>query len=243
MDPTLSNFADFKTHHISNFNNSPSIERQLVQEFFGKTDGYYVDVGANDPIIDSQTQHLEALGWNGLLVEPDPDYCQLLRKARKGTVIEVACSSLENEGKQLQLNRAGPHSTMEDQPIILNAVVRATVMVKCETLNKILKDNNAPVGFDFFSIDIEGHELVALSGFDFSHWKPKLILIEDHVINHKKHQLMLANGYQLILRTGINSWYVPTTQDYTFSITARLEIFRKYYLGLPLRKYRYTRQH
>jgi FkbM family methyltransferase len=241
MNRTLSNLANFDLRHINKFSNSPSVERQLVQAFFGKNDGFYVDVGANDPVIDSQTEHLETLGWTGLLVEPDPDYCILLRNARKGTVVEVACSSPENEGKQLQLNRAGPHSTMEDQPIILNAVVRATVLVKCETLNKILNDNNAPVGFDFFSIDIEGHELVALSGFDFSHWQPKLILIEDHVINHKKNQLMLDNGYQLILRTGINSWYVPASQAYTFSLSSKFEIFRKYYLGLPMRKYRYAR--
>lgn len=184
------------------------------------------------------------MGWTGILVEPDPDSdcCDLLRKSRKGVVVEMACSSPENAGKQLQLNRAGPHSTLEERPIALGAVVRSTVSVRCDTLDAILRRQGAPVGFDLLSIDIEGHELVALSGFSFSYWKPRLVLIEDHVTHLKKHALMRRSGYQLILRTGLNSWYVPVEPPYTASFAARLEYVRKYYLGLPLRKFRYSRE-
>lgn len=234
--------VNFDTRQIEQFNNEPAVEKQLVQAFFRGGKGFYVDVGANDPVLDSQSHHLEALGWTGLLVEPDPDCCDLLRKSRKGVVVEMACSSPENAGKQLQLNRAGPHSTLEDRPIALGAVVRSTVSVRCDTLDAILQAQGAPVGFDLLSIDIEGHELVALSGFSFSHWKPKLVLIEDHVTHHKKHDLMRDSGYQLILRTGLNSWYVPADASYTFSFASRFEYVRKYYLGLPLRKFRYSRE-
>lgn len=241
MSLPLSQRADFSGHHVHQFNNEPAIEQALVQSFFQRRQGFYVDVGANDPVLDSQSQHLEGLGWTGVLVEPDPDCCALLRQSRKGVVVEMACSSPENAGKYLQLNRAGPHSTLEDQPIAIGAVVRATVSVRCETLDTILRDAQAPVGFDLLSIDIEGHELVALSGFDFAYWKPRLVLIEDHVTHLKKHQLMTQNGYQLLLRTGLNSWYVPASPAYTASLAARFEFFRKYYLGLPLRKWRYSR--
>ncbi|MFC6284521.1 MULTISPECIES: FkbM family methyltransferase [Polaromonas] len=235
--------ADFSTRHVQQFSNEPAVEQQLVQAFFGGSKGFYVDVGANDPVLDSQSQHLEALGWTGLLVEPDPDCCELLRKTRTGTVVEMACSSPENAGKQLQLNRAGPHSTLEDRPIALGAVVRSTVSVQCETLDTILRTHAAPTGFDLLSIDIEGHELIALSGFSFSAWKPRLVLIEDHVTHLRKHQLMLQNGYRLLMRTGLNSWYVPAEQSYSFSLSARFEYLRKYYLGLPGRKFRYSREH
>ena len=90
------------------------------------------------------------------------------------------------------------------------------------------------------SIDIEGHELVALSGFSFSKWQPRLVLIEDHVIHWEKHRLMRKNGYQLLMRTGLNSWYVPVDTSYTYSLAARFEYFRKYFLGLPMRKFRYS---
>lgn len=233
--------ADFHNRYVQQLSNEPAVEQQLVRDFFAGRAGYYVDVGANDPVLDSQSQHLEQLGWAGLLIEPDPDCCDLLAKIRSGTVVQVACSSPANAGKQLLLNRAGPHSTLEDKPIALGAVIRATVAVACETLDRILTTHNAPVGFDLLSMDIEGHELVALSGFTFSSWRPRLILIEDHVTHLKKHQLMRQNNYQLILRTGLNSWYVPVELPYRFSLAARFEHVRKYFLGLPLRRLRYSR--
>jgi FkbM family methyltransferase len=232
--------ADFTNQRIEQFSNEPAIEKQLVQTFFAGKPGFYVDVGANDPVLDSQSQHLEAVGWTGLLIEPDPDYCELLRKNRTGTVVQMACSSPQNAGKQLLLNRAGPHSTLEDRPIALGAVVRSQVAVQCDTLDAILRAHNAPVGFDLLSIDIEGHELVALSGFSFDVWQPRLVLLEDHVTHLNKHQLMRRNNYQLLMRTGLNSWYVPADAAYTSSLAAKFEYVRKYYLGLPLRQFRYS---
>ncbi len=232
--------ANFSTRHIRQFSNEPASEQQLVQAFFAGRPGFYVDVGANDPVLDSQSQHLEALGWTGLLVEPDPDCCELLRKTRTGTVVEMACSSPENAGKLLQLNRAGPHSTLEDKPIALGAVVRSTVAVRCDTLDTILQSHSVPVGFDFLSIDIEGHELAALSGFTFNKWRPRLVLMEDHVTHLDKHRLMQRSNYQLLMRTGLNSWYVPANFPYSYSLQARFEYLRKYYFGLPLRKLRYS---
>ena len=107
--PYMQSRANFEIRHIQQFSNEPATEKQLVQAFFAGRKGFYVDVGANDPVLDSQSQHLELLGWTGLLVEPDPDCCELLRKTRTGTVVEVACSSPENAGKQLMLNRAEDH--------------------------------------------------------------------------------------------------------------------------------------
>lgn len=232
--------ADFTTQRIEQFSNEPAIEKQLVQSFFGGKPGFYVDVGANDPVLDSQSQHLEALGWTGLLIEPDPDCCEQLRKNRTGTVVQMACSSPQNAGKQLLLNRAGPHSTLEDRPIALGAVVRSQVAVQCDTLDAILRAHNAPVGFDLLSMDIEGHELVALSGFSFDVWQPRLVLLEDHVTHLSKHQLMRRSNYQLLMRTGLNSWYAPADVAYTSSLAAKFEYVRKYYLGLPLRQFRYS---
>lgn len=237
--PYMQSRANFEIRHIQQFSNEPATEKQLVQAFFAGRKGFYVDVGANDPVLDSQSQHLELLGWTGLLVEPDPDCCELLRKTRTGTVVEMACSSPENAGKQLMLNRAGPHSTLEDRPIALGAIVRSTIAVECETLDNILQHYNAPTGFDLLSIDIEGHELVALSGFTLKNWRPALVLIEDHVIHLQKHRFMQKSGYQLLMRTGLNSWYVPGEAPYSFSFAARFEYFRKYFVGLPIRRLRH----
>lgn len=235
MDP-----INFKTKEVITFKNPPQGEQELIREFFAHiNDGYYVDVGANHPTVESQTWHLEQLGWRGLLLEPIPSYCELLKKARSGTVVQYACSSPENHNKVLKLIFAGGHSTLNTNPIAMGDKTEETIEVTCRTLDSILEENNVPVGFEFISIDIEGHEMEMFKGFTLEKWKPKLILLEDHVINHQKHNHMKANGYQLILRTGLNSWYVPDTDNYSFSLSSKFEIFRKYWLGLLPRMLRY----
>ncbi|MDD1626089.1 MAG: FkbM family methyltransferase [Methylococcaceae bacterium] len=236
------NPADFNLRKISIFKNLPDDEQELVRAFFkNKEDGYYVDVGANDPILESQTYHLEKLGWDGLLIEPLTNYCEALRAKRNGTVVQFACSAPENHNKSLKLLDAGVHSTLNEAPIAPGAESNLYVDVVCKTLDSILADNNVKENFDFISVDIEGHEMEMFKGFTLSKWKPSLVLLEDHVTNHEKHLFMIENEYQLIMRTGINSWYVPKKLGYKLSLFAVLQYFRKYYLGLYLRKLKHRR--
>jgi hypothetical protein len=103
------------------------------------------------------------------------------------------------------------------------------------TLDDILIEARAPARFELLSIDVEGHELEVLSGFDFARWRPRLILLEDHVGNLKKHRFLRAAGYRLIRRFENNGWYVPRDATIGVAPRERWDIVRKYYLGLPFR--------
>ncbi len=70
-----------------------------------------------------------------------------------------------------------------------------------------------------------------LSGFDFARWQPRLILLEDHVGNLKKHRFLRAAGYRLIRRFENNGWYVPRDATIGVAPRERWEIVRKYYLA------------
>ena len=233
---------DFHNKVILNFKNSGQNELEMLRAFFDdKRAGFYVDVGANDPVISSQTYHLEQLGWQGLLIEPLPYLADALRENRKAFVAEFACSTPENHNKKLQFLMAGVYSTLNKTPIAIGANSKAYIEVTCKTLDSILEENDLAPNFDFISIDIEGHEMEMFKGFTLQKWQPKLVLLEDHVINHDKHRHMQVNGYQLLMRTAMNSWYVPKTLGYKLSLMARFQYFRKYYLGLLPRKLRYMR--
>jgi FkbM family methyltransferase len=233
-------YADFSARKVHINKVPPELEKTLVALFFNnKTDGYFVDVGANDPFLNSQSFHLEQMGWRGLLIEPLPNYCDLLKKHRTNKVIMCACSSPENHLKKLPLKVADVYSTLENNLIARGKSCDEILEVETKTLNSILNENNVKVGFDLLSIDVEGHEIELFKGLSLSKWMPKLILLEDHVIDHKKHNYMINNGYQLILRTGLNSWYVPNDNHFKFSIKAKFEFFRKYWLGIITRKIRY----
>ena len=56
--------------------------------------GFYIDLGAQDPLADSVSMAFHEHGWKGIHVEPTPHYAQLLREQRPGdTVIEAAVAN------------------------------------------------------------------------------------------------------------------------------------------------------
>ena len=62
------------------------------------------------------------------------------------------------------------------------------------TLDSLLDEAEAPKPIDLLSVDVEGHELDVLRGFDFVRWQPRLILLEDHVTNLDKHTFCSARA-------------------------------------------------
>jgi FkbM family methyltransferase len=211
-------------------------EQELVRTFFGGMRcGFFVEVGANRPQQESQTWHLERLGWRGVLIEPQPDLAEELSRVRLARVFAVACSSRENAGKRMRLHVAGALSALDRDRMAPGARPEQVIEVAVRALDDILTEACVPPQFDFLSIDVEGHELEVLSGFDLARWRPRLILIEDHVGNLKKHKFLKNSGYRLIRRFENNGWYVPRKAAVAVGLQERWDIVRKYYLGLPFR--------
>jgi len=208
-------------------------ERQLLRDFFGEAPGFFVDVGANHPFDGSQSWHLEERGWNGILVEPQPDLARELAQARKAKVFAVACSSPKNAGLRLPFYVVGPLSSLDRDAMAPGAEAKTVVEVPIRTLEDILVESHAPQPIDFLSVDVEGHETEVLRGLDISRWRPRLILVEDHVSNLSTHRFMKSIGYRLVRRIEFNGWYVPADSSISFDWADRLRIWRKYYLGLP----------
>jgi FkbM family methyltransferase len=213
-----------------------SAEERLKAEFFGSLrSGYFVDVGANEPQRGSQSWQFEQLGWTGVLVEPQPDLAAQLQQNRRARVVAAACSAPENAGGTMTLHLSGPYSSLRPELVVAGVTPRGTIAVPTCTLNDVLDQVAAPTPVDFLSIDVEGHELEVLRGFDFLHWRPRLILIEDHVTSLATHRFLVRSGYRLFRRTGLNSWYLPRSQAPPLGLLGAWQFARKYYLSLPFR--------
>ena len=217
-------------------------EDELKAAFFGVQPGFFVDIGANDPRQGSQSFALEQAGWRGVLVEPQPDLAEKLSRDRKARVFAAACSSPQNAGKTLPLYLAGMLSSLDSQLATTGLRPQGSVEVPVRTLDDILTEAGAPSPIDFLSIDIEGHEVEAFAGFDFARWRPRLILMEDHVTSLAKHRLLVRVGYRLIRRTGLNGWYVPAEAAPKLGLLGWWSLVRKYYLALPLRALRESKR-
>lgn len=211
-------------------------ERELLKAFL-PADGVYADVGANDPENGSQTYDLDRKGWKGILVEPLLECAERLRSARTGIVFPVAAGSPVEAGKTMPLLVAGVLSTLEPFIGPQRVIPAESRLVPVRTLDSML----AEAGFeriDFLSIDVEGHELDVLSGFSIQRFRPRLILIEDHVSSLKTHNYLTRAGYKLVRRTNLNNWYVPAAVDFPVSLFGRWQLFRKLVLGTPIRRRR-----
>ena len=212
------------------------MEERLKEDFFGATSaGFFVDVGANAPRDGSQTWSFEQRGWTGVLVEPQPDLAARLRRERRAKVYAVACSSPQNAGKTLTLYLAGIQSSLKADFYAAGMQRAGSAEVPVMTLDQVLEDAGAPARLDFVSIDVEGHDIEVLDGFDLARWRPRLLLIEDVVQDLRLHRTLTRRGYRWFRRTGINSWYVPTDAPERVSLVGRVQFARKYYLGLPFR--------
>jgi FkbM family methyltransferase len=214
-------------------------ENDLKEQFFDRVPrGYFVEVGANEPEALSQTRHLEALGWGGVLIEPQPALAQRLKQERSAKVFAVACSSRQNAGSTMTLHLAGIYSSFDPGLSISTVSPDGAVAVPVRTLDDILVEAGAPSPLDFVSIDVEGHEIDTLDGFDLARWRPRLLLVEDLCMDLRLTRYLGRRGYRWFRRTGLNDWYVPRDSLARVDLEGRLQFWRKHYLGVPFRRLR-----
>lgn len=222
-------------------------EKKLVREFFdNKTNGFFIEVGANEPDLHSQTLHLETeLNWSGLLIEPIDYLAKQLREKRpKCHIIECACTLNENVGEAdffIPINEDG------DIPLfaslvtgIDHALMHKTrrLRVKTRSLNQIIKKHAQDVKIDLLSIDTEGTELDVLKGANLKINQPKLIIVEDRMVFLGKHLYLRKWGYKLFRRTGFNNWYTQEVPHGSTTFSNQLNLFRKVYLSSWIKRIR-----
>jgi FkbM family methyltransferase len=163
------------------------LERWLPQR-----GGYFVEAGANDGYLQSNTYRLERFrGWRGVLVEPIPELYEACRIERpRSRVFNCALVPAGEEGTTVQMTYGGLMSVVRgaqgsDQADLEHAVagnqlgwdVVYSVEVPGRTLTSILDEAGA-AEVELLSLDIEGFEASALRGLDLDRYAPRFALIE-----------------------------------------------------------------
>src|ERR1043166_2275289 len=70
----------------------------LNRVFRDRTDGFYVDVGAADPVNLSVTKWFYDLGWTGINVEPHPEFFEKLQ-AERSRDLNLHCGAGAADGE------------------------------------------------------------------------------------------------------------------------------------------------
>ncbi|HIF92574.1 MAG: FkbM family methyltransferase [Myxococcales bacterium] len=182
VEPAIpAEFGDFLKSNeklYSQFN-----EELIVRHFFkDRRDGVFLDVGCAYPIRLSTTYFLEKhLDWSGIAIDAFDYYRKAWTKERKrSNFLNYAVG--DQDGETITFHVAGEpslSSVNEEQAEKWGGPESVALKVETITLTKALEDH-ADAPLDFLSIDIEGAELAALSGFDIDRFRPKLVCIEAH---------------------------------------------------------------
>jgi FkbM family methyltransferase len=187
-------------------------EDAALSRIFTSDRGVCVEVGANDGVTLSNSYYFDQLGWRSILVEPNPTLCReiRLRRGERTVLFECAASSSNGTGRlNMGSGSDNMYSTLEPSagdPQTNHSFMEITVPTR--TIDSILEE--AGLGpIDFVSIDVEGHEMVVLSGIDLGRWKPRIVLLEDNkdLLDDAVQDHMRKAGYLRFYRTGSNDWY------------------------------------
>ena len=189
---------------------------RLRRAFPGST-GFYIDVGAADPVEHSVTKSLYELGWHGINIEPQSYYFERLRADRLRDINLQIC--LSDRAGETTLYEAPTHrgfSTIDPavaREMASHRIESKPVRIPTKTLAQIC-ELYAPPRIDVLKIDVEGHERAVLLGADFKRFRPVVLVIEATEQNAAtpNHQLwedvVLAADYQFAVFDGLNRFYV-----------------------------------
>lgn len=186
----------------------------ILSKMFQNTEhGYFVEIGCIDGLRFSNSLYFEQKGWKGMCIEPHLDLIDLLRKNRNCNIIEAAVGPEDKKEVPFYANNRGSLSSLDnsreteykDSEYFAGYEVQTVEMVTLKTLFK----REGVSKIDFVSLDIEGYEIPALEGMDFSLIKPTVWVIEsDNWIQERKiKQILKKQGYFFLGRLRLNLFF------------------------------------
>jgi FkbM family methyltransferase len=179
--------------------------------------GFYVDIGANDPVVESVSKAFYDRGWRGVHVEPVAEYARLLREARPDEeVIEKAVGAESGAMTLHVIPGTGLSSLVEASAlsaVALRGYERAEVVVPVVTLDELLLPY-AGRDIHWLKVDVEGAELDVLRGWNARRDRPWIMVVEATVPNSQEdcHQawepILLDADYRFVYFDGLSRFYV-----------------------------------
>lgn len=204
-----------------------NFEDVMLARAFPGAQGFYVDVGANDPDIDNVTRVFYERGWSGINIEPLSANSAALRgKRARDTNLEIAVGEEEGSITFYEIGKWHGYSTTDADIAAQHrkdglAVIEHTVPIR--KLAYVLDEHAEGKTIDFLKIDVEGTELSVLRGADLKRHRPKIIVLEskmpvtinmvdrvDEVPDRAEEYagFLAPLGYRLAYHDGLNAFFL-----------------------------------
>lgn len=206
-------------------------EDLLIGGFFPDVDrGFYIDVGANDPVHDSVTKLFYDNGWRGINVEPIQKHWEALQKQRPEDInLQIG---LSNKAGRLQFTEYPEGDGLSTFDVSMQKMYEAgkhnfptrkihKYEVEVRTLQSVVEEVK-PKHIHFIKVDVEGYEYEVIKGYDWRFVRPELVCIEANHIHKDWRPMLENNSYEFVFFDGVNNYYL-----------AKESLYRKKYFNYP----------
>ena len=151
-------------------------EDKLVELLLPYGVNTFIDIGANDGVLFSNTFKFAKNGARGLCVEPSrSSYNKLRLNHLFNPKVKCLHGAVSNFEGSIYLKDKGYESTLST---VSKTKSIGSKKVCCRTFSSILKDYPSFSKIDFLSIDVEGHEDKVIEGLERTPFITKIIVIE-----------------------------------------------------------------
>ena len=189
----------------------------LARAFRSRKTGFYIDVGAMDPVEGSVTKHFYDLGWCGINIEPDPRFHEKLSERPRDVNLNIALgdadetlpfyefglqgiSTFNPKFRQYFTDRGSEFRTRQQQVTTLAGI--------CE--------RHVSGDIDFLKIDAEGWEGPIIRGADWARFRPVVLVVEgtepySHIPAWESWEpYLIGAGYVFAYYDGLSRFYLRT---------------------------------
>jgi len=196
----------------------------LARCFSGRSQGFYIDVGAQHEEIESVTKHFYEAGWSGINIEPVKEFADSFKCRTRDTTICCAAGAKEGRDSLAISLRTGLSTFDRSNAAKADAMghIEQTREIAIRRLDDILLDlGYEMLSFEFLKIDVEGFELSVLEGIDLKRYRPEVILCEVTEPNTSSKSSIFESiceriesfEYRRVYFDGLNQWWCTSEKE------------------------------
>ena len=178
--------------------------------------GFYIDIGAQDPIVDSVSLAFYEKGWRGVHVEPVAAYAQKLCQARPDETVVQAAIGTSGQGiafwvfPNTGLSTGDPAIAAKHEGDNRKGVHLAVPCMRLSSLLSAYRNRD----IHWLKIDVEGMEHAVIQSWRPAKARPWIVVVESTRPNSPEpsfaewEPLLTKLGYEFVYFDGLNRFYL-----------------------------------
>lgn len=180
--------------------------------------GFYIDVGANDPSVDSVTRLFYEQGWRGINIEPLSAHVAALQRDRPRDI--NLCAAVGASVGEVDIWDCAVRGWATADREAIDEHIRQGhegryVPTPMTTLSAVCLEH-AAAEIHFLKVDVEGFEAAVLKGMDFKRFRPWIVVVEatrPHTtveVHEEWEHWLLGVDYGFAYADGLNRYYLAS---------------------------------